>query len=185
MKNGFSLIEVLVSIVILALGVIGTAGMQVAMLRSAQQSAFHAFAMQIASEMADTMLADHGHARQAAGVDPYLGIDYRSATDHEPEGPGKSCYGNACNALELAEFEIYDWKKRIKAALPSGRVMVCRDSNPWNAGQKALSWSCDDEANSAAPVVIKLGWRTKNPDGSLRQDATGAVPPIVALTVAI
>ncbi len=188
MKNGFSLIEVLVAISILTLGVIGTAGLQLAALRTARQSAFHAFALQLATEMADTMRADHGRARQTGGVtggvDPYVGMDYRSA-EGEPARPAKLCYASACDAQELAAFEIYEWKKRIRAALPGGRVKVCRDASPWDASKKTLSWNCEGAMDDSAPVVVKFGWQSKNPDGSLIRDANGSFPPAVALAVAL
>lgn len=185
MKNGFSLIEVLVSILILAVGVVGTADMQLTALRAARQSAFHAFAQQLAAEIADAMRANHGLARGAAGVAPYVGLDYRSAGNGEPSSPAKLCYASACDARELAEFEIYEWKKRVKAALPGGRIAICRDANPWQADKNALAWACNGEQDGTAPVVIKLGWQAKNPDGGLKRDSAGTFPPLVALTVGL
>lgn len=184
MKNGFSLIEVLVAISILALGVIGTAGLQLAALRTARQTAFHAFALQLATEIADTMRADHGRAQHTGGIDPYAGIDYRSA-EGEPARPAKLCYASACDAQELAAFEIYEWKKRIRAVLPGGRIKVCRDASPWDASKKTLTWNCEGAMGDSAPVVVKFGWQSKNPDGSLIRDANGSFLPAVALAVAL
>ncbi|QDZ27263.1 type IV pilus modification protein PilV [Noviherbaspirillum sp. UKPF54] len=184
-KNGFSLIEVLVSIVVLALGVLGAAGMQLAAMRTAQQSAIQTFAFQLAAEMAGAMRAGHGRLLQENGADPFIGLDYQSVADGDLQTPAKLCYGIECNAQELAEFEMYEWKTRVKEALPGGRIVVCRDSSPWSSAARALTWNCDGAVDSTAPVVIKLGWQVKNPDGSLLRDASGISAPSVSLAVAL
>lgn len=183
-KSGFSLVEVLVSIVVLGVGVLGAAGMQLTAMRTAQQSAFHTFAHQLAAEMAGAVRAGHGRLLQTSGTDPYIGFDYQAAVDGELQKPAKLCYSNECNLQELAEFEMYEWKMRVKAALPGGRVVVCRDANPWSGVLKALNWNCNGGMGGKAPIVIKLGWQAKNPDGSLRRDANGISAPSVALAVA-
>jgi len=55
--NGFSLIEVLIAVFVLALGVIGVAGMQLTAMRTSQQSAFQTTAVELPAEMADKMRA--------------------------------------------------------------------------------------------------------------------------------
>ena len=59
MKNsqiqGFSLIEVLIAIFVVALGVIGAAGLQLTSIRTSQQSSFKSVAVQLANELADKM----------------------------------------------------------------------------------------------------------------------------------
>lgn len=182
-KNGFSLIEVLVSMFVLALGVIGAASMQLAALRTTQQSAFQTAALQLASEMADKMRANDSQMKQSGSANPFLMVDYKSDTDGEPTAPGKLCYADTCDGGELAEFDIYEWKKRIRATLPGGRVLICRDSAPWDSAAKGFTWSCAGGAESSAPLVIKLGWQGKNPDGSLIRDAAKLFPPSVALAV--
>ncbi len=54
-QRGVSLIEVLVSIVILTLGLLGLAGLQVAGIKVTQSSQFRAQAAQFANDMADRM----------------------------------------------------------------------------------------------------------------------------------
>lgn len=179
--GGFSMIEVLISILVLALGVIGAAGMQLSALRTTHQSSLQTTALQLAADMADRMRANDSQMRQPDKDNPFLAVNYRSATDDAPEEPSKLCYADACDSDELASFDIYEWEKRIKAELPSGRVRICRDASPWDETKKALSWSCSGDAS--ASLVIKLGWQGKNPDGSLIKDADKDFPPAVALTV--
>jgi type IV pilus assembly protein PilV len=181
-RNGFSLIEVLVSMLVLALGVIGAAGMQLTAMRTTQQSEFQTLALQLAAEMADKMRANDSQMKKA-GANPFLAVNYQSATEGEPPAPGKLCYATECNGEDLAEFDIYEWKKRVKTVLPGGRVLICRDSAPWDGAKSALTWNCSSGSSDSASVVIKIGWQGKNPDGSLIRDAVNIFPPNVALTV--
>lgn len=182
-KAGFSMVEVLVSIVVLAIGVIGAAGMHLTALRTAQQAAFQTFALHLVSEMADAIRASEVAMARNGEANPFLGVSYDAAVNGAPTAPGRFCYANACDAGEFAEFEIYEWKRRVKAALPGGRLLICRDAAPWSSASKALTWDCSNSAASDVPFVIKLGWQAKNPDGSLIRNADNRYPPSVALTV--
>lgn len=178
-KAGFSLVEVMVSILVLAVGVIGAAGMQLTARRTSQQAIFHTHGLLLAAEMADAVRVSE---RRMAESVPYLGLDYRSE-DGEPVLPYRLCYANECDAEEFAAFQIYEWKQRISTSLPAGRVLICRDSVPWSSTGKALSWDCDTGAAGNAPVVVKLGWRAKNTDGSPARTDGDEFPPIVAFVV--
>lgn len=57
-QRGFTLIEVLVSIVILAVGLVGIAGLQAQSLRSSQDSYFRTQANTFANDLADRMRAN-------------------------------------------------------------------------------------------------------------------------------
>lgn len=180
-KAGFSLVEVLVSIVVLALGVIGAAGMQLTALRTTQQTAFQTHALQLAAEMAEAVMASERQIDSSEGTNPFLDLNYQSAHDSAPAVPDKLCYEIGCDGKEFAEFETYEWKNRIRTALPGGRVLICRDSAPWNKNEHALSWDCSGSANDA--LVIKLGWQARNPDGSLSRDGRNESVPRVVIPV--
>jgi type IV pilus assembly protein PilV len=191
MKNskqcGFTLAEVLVSVFVLAIGIIGTAGMQLTALRTSQQTAFQTAAIQLASEIADKMRTNVGHFHQADDVNPFLNLDYSSSDDPLP-ATGKACHASSCNAEELANFEIHEWKSRVKAALPGGRIAICRDSHPWDSSTGAFRWRCTASAEhkNTSALVIKIGWHGKgrNPDGSVVENARTPAPPNMAITVA-
>lgn len=183
-QTGFTLVEVLVSIFVLALGVIGTAGMQLTALRTTQQSAFQTSAIGLATEMADKMRVNANQMKLADAQNPFLAVNYQSASDPDPTPPGKLCYtsGVDCSAAELAGFDIYEWEKHVKASLPGGRVLVCRDASPWDSGARAFTWNCNAGV-AGAPLIVKVGWQAKNPDGSLIKDAGNTFAPSVALPV--
>lgn len=183
-KSGFSIVEVLISMIVLSIGVIGAVGMQVSALRTSQQSVFQARASQIAADMADAIRASMSQVGGAGDANPFPQIDFDANNEIEPAPPTSLCYVNVCDAQAFVDFEIYEWKKRVQADLPGGRLMICYDAQPWIEATKTLKWSCNGEPGSDAPLVIKLGWQLKNPNGSLVKEEEGGYPPSVAVAVA-
>lgn len=163
------MIEVLVSVFVLALGVVGAAGMQLIALRTGQQSSIQSTATQLATEMADKMRANAAQMNVSDAVNLFLAVDYDSSAG-TLSPPAKLCYTTAsCSAAELAAHDIYEWEKRIQQTLPSGRVKICRDSAPATLVAGVLSWSCTAYAGSVvnnAPMVIKVGWHGKDKDST-------------------
>lgn len=181
---GFSLVEVLISMIVLSIGVIGAVGMQLSALRTIQQSAFQTRASQLAADMADAIRASMSRAGAAGNASRFPLLDFKASKEVEPSPPANLCYVNVCDAQAYVDFEIYEWKKRIQSDLPGGRVMICYDAHPWEEATKSLKWSCNGGPGSDAPLVIKLGWQLKNPDGSLVKGTEDGYPPSLALAVA-
>jgi type IV pilus assembly protein PilV len=181
-QTGFSLIEVLVAVLVLTLGIIGAAGMQLTATRTSQQTLYHGTGLQIASEIADRIRANHHEMRRGDADNPFLHVDYDSSRVSNPDPPPASCYAAACDSGQLAAFDVYEWKRRVRDALPGGRLLICRDSLPWNEEQGALAWECSAGSGEAASLVIKLGWRDKH-DGREPAQANTPAPPRIAITV--
>ncbi len=176
--RGFSLIEVLVAVFV---GVLGAGATQLAALRTRHESHLMSAAVQLAASLAERMQANAGVMHLPDGDNPYLTLHY-DAAEGAPSPPASLCLaGAACNGAQLAALDLFEFKQALHRHFPGGRVRVCRDAQPWNGASHALGWSC---APGAAPVVIKLGWRGKNPDGSAAQDGAQQFAPSVALTLA-
>jgi type IV pilus assembly protein PilV len=180
--GGFTLIEVLVAVFVLAVGIVGAAATQVAALRTRQQSSLMSNAVQLASALADRMRANAGPMHAGDADNPYLGLRYDAALDGAPPRAAALCYaGTGCSSAQLAKFDVYELKQALHADFPGGRVLVCRDARMWDAGRSALSWDCTGAAG--APIVIKLGWRGKEHDGSDATDRAGQFAPSVAIVL--
>lgn len=180
-SRGFSLIEVLVSMLVLAIGIIGAAGMQLAAMRTGTQSSFQSAAVHLAGELADKMRANSASMKAPNATNPYLGIDFQGGPE-QGASPSKSCYADACNSQELAQFDIHAWQGRLAAALPNARALVCRDAKPWDSSKQAFTWDCSGGGGNAS-LVIKIGWQGKNADGTLIGDGGKQFPPSVAFIV--
>ena len=167
--GGFTLIEVLVAVLVLAIGVLGTAGAQLAAFQTRQHTGLMSSGVHLAGSLADRMRANA--VQMNGGGAPYTELDYDALTDGAPSPPAPTCLGGAtCSSAQMAAFDVYEITQAVHAGFPGGRIKVCRDT-----GGGALSWECGGGAG--APLVIKLGWRTRgdNPDDTV------AFVPFVAI----
>ena len=182
--GGFTLIEVLVAALVLAIGILGASAAQLAALRTRHQSRLMSDGVQLASTLADSMRANAA-LFNADDLNPYLQLRYDAATDGAPVPAPQCLPGAVCSAVQMAEADIDQVRRALHAGFPGGRIAVCRDGAVWDAGRAALRWACDDAGGSAsgAPVVIKLGWRGKHADGSDARDGAGQFAPGVALAL--
>lgn len=176
-ENGFSLIEVLVAIFVLAIGVVGAVGMQLTALRISQQSALQTKALHFAVEMADSMFAN---TRGMEG-NPYLGVDYQASIAVDLHS-GPRCYGKeaACDADELAGFEVQNFLQRMAHELPDARIRICQDAQPWDTTRRQYRWDCMHASNAA--TAIKIGWAGKNSAGpAVGVDTIASAPDVVLM----
>ncbi len=143
--RGFTLIEVMVSLVVLSIGLLGI-GKLVLYSAHANDSAYlRGQATAMAYEILDNMRSNRATAIQAG---------YDTALTTVPANPG-SCIGAACTATTLASYDLYMWKTRLAAALPSGQGSVVTAGSPTTA-TITVQWD-DAVAQSAfagAPVGV-------------------------------
>lgn len=175
--SGFTLLEVLIALLLLALGLVGSAAMQLVALRVGQQGQLLSQASYVAASLAERMRANASAAREPAASNPYL-MFYDAASGAEPMPPATLCYGAHCDSAQLAQFELYQAQWQVWRLLPGGRLRICRDAHPAAGGK--LRWDCD--ASATAPLVIKLGWQGKLASGA--PEAEEAVPAL-AMTVGV
>lgn len=160
---GFSLIEVLVSIIVLSFGLLGMVGLQAAALKANRESRVQSSAVRLARELGELMRSNK-EIGIATTNNPYL-IDYYNdpATNPDPTTPvavpaaTTNCFTADCSTAtktELAEFEVRDWLTRLNADLPGAKVTVCFDSTPFDASG-IPQWAC---SHSGGLAVIKIGW---------------------------
>lgn len=176
LQEGFSLVEVLVSVVILSLGVLGVVGMQASAIQANREVRVQADGLRFAEELAELMRGNKvTSVKLNATANPYL----FTWSDADTELPGSaacglptssslSCANTALaqEGLAVAKRDIYEWTQRVKKALPGAKVVVCQDSSPYDSGGYP-QWEC---SNSGGVLVLKLGWTKSN---TLR-GATGA-----------
>ncbi|QGZ43292.1 type IV pilus modification protein PilV [Pseudoduganella flava] len=167
--QGFTLLEVLIAVLVLAVGLIGGTAMQLHAMRARHESALLSTATRLAAGMAERIRAN------SAQLPVYLAAQYDAHAEPVPSRPGALCLDAACDAGQLAQLDIYELKRQVRTALPAGRARICRDAQTWADGR--LRWECSGEP--AAPVVIKVGWRGKRPDGTPDGDVDDPSPGAV------
>lgn len=161
--------EVLVAILVLAIGIVGAAGAQVAALRARHGSALLSNAVQLASSLAERMRANPAQMQVPDSLNPYLQLDYDVANGAPPAAA--TCFADAsCASAQLAAFDIGEAMAMLERDFPGGHLRVCRD------GAAGDDWVC--HAGPGAPIVIKVGWLRRQGDG--RWVATPAVFMVAA-----
>jgi type IV pilus assembly protein PilV len=151
---GFTLVEVLVALFVVALGVAGAASMQTLAVRAAGEAARMSDGTQLAASLAQRMRANPAAMALPDDSNPYLSFDFEPG-DEPPASA--SCYGSAdCSPLQLANFDLAETAAALAGRFPGAHMRVCRDSQEPDASG-LLSWPCSGEAG--APLVVKLGWR--------------------------
>jgi type IV pilus assembly protein PilV len=113
---GFSMIEVLISLVIASFGLLGIAALFAKGIQYSNDSFSRNTAVQQAYNMADRIRANL--AGRTAG-----------AYDNVAAGPASTCAcnGAACTPALLASYDICSWNNQNVGLLPSGGGTVTRD----------------------------------------------------------
>jgi len=155
-ERGFTLVEVLVALFLLAVGIVGAGAVQITAERTRQQAGLRSEAAQLANALAARMRVNPAVAALPDGANPYLSFHY-DAVDGLPAAPASCHGGSSCAPDALAQFDLHAMRQTLATQFPRGRVLVCRDGAPWDAAANAYRWRCDG-APDALPVV-KLGWQ--------------------------
>lgn len=149
---GFTLIEVLIALLVLAIGMVGAACAHIAMARMRHEAALMTMALQIANSASERIL-NNTRFRHL-----YMGFDYDAERDGNPvSAPG--CHGTPCSGAALAAFDLAQLRHLVRASFPGGRMVICRE-HVTSLSDKP-GWNCDGGAHS--PIVIKIGWIERGP----------------------
>lgn len=121
-QKGFTLIEVMVAVFVLAVGILGMAGMQAVSVRESQNSIFRSQADILAADMADRL-----RANRADAADP-LSLNYESDGTAVVD---TACLGTtaSCDEVQMASYDIAQWQTQItNSSLPSGVGTITRNA---------------------------------------------------------
>lgn len=114
LAGGFTLFEVLIAVLILSIGLLGVAGLQLYGVRYNQGSMLRSQATMAAYDIMDRMRAN----AEEVDAGSYTGAD----TDSPPADPGCSGAGG-CTPAQLAQHDIAQWANLV-SALPGGRGRI-------------------------------------------------------------
>jgi type IV pilus assembly protein PilV len=149
-ESGFSIIEVLIALLITAVGILGVAGLQVMSLQQNRSALLRDQALQAANDILDRMRAN--------AVTDYAPVAMIDAPDSDLD-----CVAATCNPGEMAAYDIAQWKCRLNPFNSDDELYtVCEDLNLVQA-------TLIDGAGSIALVgkiyVITVEW-VDDKDGS-------------------
>ena len=147
-QYGFTLVETMVALVVLAVGMLGIAALYIESLRSGRMSITHTNAVTLAAGMADRIRAN------ANGVTAYAHV----AVDNAMAGSAANhCVNGAtdCTPAQLAADDWFWWYEDVKDRMPQGRqasIQVVK-APPINVYTIDLQWP---EREQTAPASYRL-----------------------------
>lgn len=138
-QAGVTLIEVLITAFVMAIGLLGMAALQLNGLNTNHDAYYRSQATLFATDLADRMRANLDAARDGA---------YEA--DGAPDDPGYDCEtsfpgADSCSGEELAAADLYNWYDRLTdtaAGLPSAVATV----------------ACPAPCDTGSPYTISLTW---------------------------
>ncbi len=153
---GFTLMEVLVTIIILSIGLLGVAGLQLNSLRGNQNGLETSVAVALATEGADRVRANLPAVRNMDSGALLSSPAYALVTS---AGSDPGCVNSTCTTAEVAQKDAFEWITAIQTQLPGGVGVICRDSTPndGNGGSTTQPWNPMCDGNSEI-FAIKVAW---------------------------
>ena len=134
-QRGDTMIEVLVTIIIIAVGVLGAAALQVTTLKNLSSSHSASVAAILAEDFSERMRANGDVAR-----------DNNAYVHNAAPGAFPDCAANACSMAQLATYDMGTWWQQLTTVLPSGRGEVTRNAGT-NTFVLTVRWD-DDRSGS-------------------------------------
>ena len=139
-QSGFTLLEVLVAILVLAIGLLGLASLQAVGLQFNQSAQFRTQATNLAYEMADRMRSN----RQAARNGDYDGV---LANPPPPCTPNLALDQATVAERDVAERDVAAWRNSLACLLPLGNGAI-----EVNDDVVTITVQWDDSRGQEAPL---------------------------------
>jgi len=157
-QKGFGLIEVLVSMLILAIGLLGIAGLQAQSIRFNHEAYLRTQATVLANDIADRM-----RANRTVAIDTN---SYNFSLNDQPTASVTSCETNACNGGNIAEYDFAQWRANIASALPNGLGAATPVAKPgaqtWREYTIQIRYnSASTDTSSSSPTTVTFDYRTR------------------------
>lgn len=150
-NRGFSLLEALLGFLILSIGMLGIASLQAISLKAGKTSVYGSVAMMKVEELFESMRANSTSAALAA---------YEAAGSGT--GTNNNCTGaTVCTGVQLAQEDIFWWKKNLTAGLPGAATTV-------------VTYTAAIPPSKLATMKIDVNWneRDKDAGGSIAKTYT-------------
>jgi type IV pilus assembly protein PilV len=138
-ERGATLIEVMIALLVLAIGMLGFAGLQTQGVITGRQAYLHSTAAFLAEDMVERMRAN---LAQSASY----------STLYTDAGQDNHCDTSSCTAAQLMGWDQYKWHSRVGSLLPNGQgqVEATQGANPYVTATIRVQYTLDTTATTAS-----------------------------------
>lgn len=168
-SGGFTLLEVMVALVVMSVGLLSLAGMQVIGLRTNHSAYMRTQATIQSYDIIDRMRANIRGVRSGY---------YNKPTVADSDGvEHTNCESTTgCSIQHMAEHDLFKWNQAIADILPNGQGMVCIDDTPEDGVPNLPVCSGTGSANpDMAMYTIKIWW-SDDQSGNFQRFSTSFRP---------
>lgn len=140
-QRGVGMIEVLVAVLVLSIGVLGYAGLQLRALNSTSESHFQTQASALAQDAVERMMANEGM------LDTFYADSNnwpQAEMSNAPLANWDQCYTNACTQPQIASWDVEQLRWLAWNLLPGGRISA-------------------DECSVAGVLCVTVAWGESTP----------------------
>jgi len=130
--NGFTMVELMVAVLVLAIGLLGLAGLQVWGLNNNHNAYLRTQATLLAQDIIERM-------RSNSNLDAYLG-----------SGTADDCFAHTCDSGQMAGYDLTRWNSALATQLPGGTGTVTKTQGPPVVYNITITW-VEQESNPNTP----------------------------------
>ncbi len=117
-RAGFTLLEVLVTVVILSLGMLGVAGVLLLVHKNNASSYMEQQAVQEAYDILDRM-----RANRSAAI-------HRKYDATPPTSAPTNCSSGTCSPAQMASYDLWQWNSTLTSSLPAASASIYTSNLP-------------------------------------------------------
>lgn len=143
-QTGITMIEVLVAVLILAIGLLGVAGLQSVSLKNTADVFFEQQAMNYSQDLINRIMANRAAAEDG---------DYASTPPVSE--PGTNCSSTNCTSAQMASWDLWQWNEALTsgfASPPSAAATINWDDTNGEY-TVAITWDSEGAGSEyAAPI---------------------------------
>lgn len=141
---GFTMLEMLVSLVILSVGLLGVAILQTKGQQFNHMSYLYTQASYLSYDLMDRMRANEVIAKTG---------EYQRQL---PSELSSDCTKQTCSSSQMVEFDLYSWKTLLEQTLPGGEAQIVWSSPNYTISIKWLNDQKDENNKNVQSWVLTL-----------------------------
>ena len=148
-QQGFTLLEVLIAVVILAVGLLGTAALSLNSLQTSQGASLRSQASAMAADFAERLRTNRDYAISAAAANTAYALASGAGA---PTNPTCASSSAGCDGQGQAQRDMYEWRTNLDAAMPGASAVVTKTDQ--RRYELTLTWN--EAGNRGAATSYRL-----------------------------